>query len=240
MKAGMAPERLRGGTPAALLLLLAGCLTGCYPDCPDKEDVDVLYEVHSDIIPDAGAILFDSDVLITAITSRGSQWDIEFTGEDFEGVAHDITLSLSTTPPIERLAFETGDEVHVQYVQDEPLWTNTFVSFRRDGELLLGLMDQAIIVKSSMWMDPLQLKVKKGFCAQRSDTCGAHERAAIKFIHPDGQGETVMDHGTGTLLGTPSYAIVVERSSLNYDSLFVPCPGRERGWLRTVVSRIVE
>ena len=239
MTAGMVPELLRGWAAAPLILITA-CLTGCYPDCPDKEEVDVAYEVHSDIIPDAGAILFDSDVQITAITERGSQWDIEFTGEDFEGITRDITLSLSTTPRIERLAFESGEELHVQYLQDEPLWTNTFVSFWREGDLLLGLMDQAIIVQSSMSMDPLRLKVKRGFCAQRSDSCGAHERVAIKFIHSDGQAVTVMDHGTGTLLGTPSYSLVVERATLNYDSLFVPCPARERGWLRTVVSRIVE
>ena len=96
------------------------------------------------------------------------------------------------------------------------------------------------VVQSVMQMDPLELKVKRGFCARQSDSCGAHERAGIKFIHADGQGETVMDHGTGTLLGTPSYSIIVERAFLNYDSLFVPCPSRERGWLRTVVTRIVE
>jgi hypothetical protein len=238
MKAGMIPDTPRRS--AAVVLLVTACLTGCYPDCPAKEEVDVSYDVDSDIIPDAGAILFDSNVQITAVTDRGSQWDIEFSGEDFEGVTRDVTLSLWSTPRIEQIAFEPGEELHVQYVQDEPLWTNTFISFRRDGELLLGLMDQAIIVQSSMWMDPLQLKVKRGFCARRSDTCGAHERAGIKFFNPEGHSELVMDHGTGTLLGTPSYAIILERSTLNYDSLFVPCPNREKGWLRTLVSKIIE
>ena len=114
MKAGMVPDLLRAGT-AALWLLVTACLTGCYPECKDKEEVDVVYDVDSDIIPDAGAILFDGDVIITSVTDRGSQWDIEFTGEDFEGITRDITLSLSTTPHIERLAFEAGDELHAQY-----------------------------------------------------------------------------------------------------------------------------
>lgn len=212
-------------------------LAGCYPDCPARDDVVVTYSIHTDIIEDAGAILFDGDVEVTGVTERTGQWDIDVTGPDFEGVDHDIRLTVETTPTVE-IPIEAGETLRMQYVQDEPLWTNTFVSIWRDGELLLGLMDQAIVVKSEMWMDPLHLAVKRGYCPRRSDDCGARERAGIRFTHPDGHKELVMDHGTSTLLGSPSYRMLVERATLNYDSLFVPCPNRERGWLRTLVVRI--
>lgn len=251
MNPGMSPEACRelavvsrrgrrdfAVTPAVLAWIAGSLvLTACYPDCPGKEQVEITYSIHSDLTEEYGQIIFDSDVDVTEVVSRGDQWDIDVSGLDQEGIERDVRISLTTIPSID-VPFEAGEELRMQYVQDEPAWTNTHVVFWREGELLLGFVDQAIIVGSSMWMDPFELKVRRGYCPKKSDDCGARERAGIEFLHPDGPSELVMDHGSGTLLGTPAYRLIVERAFLNYDSLFVPCPGRYRGWLRALIHQI--
>jgi len=141
-----------------------------------------------------------------------------------------------TRPAID-LPVETGEVLHFQWLQDEPIidWVNSFAGLWRGRDLVLGLVDQGIEITGDMRVEPLERDVKHGFCRRVSDNCGAHERVGIRFTHPDGESELVMDHGSGTLLGNPAYAIHVERAVVNYHSLFVPCPTRPLGWMRAVI-----
>jgi len=214
-------------------------MAGCYPDCPGKEDVAISYSVNSDIEEVGGSILFDGEVTVLEVTSRASQWDVQVSGLDLDGIERDIHLAIDATPGI-TIPFETGETIRLQYVHDEPLWENSFMGFWKDGDLVLALFDQAIIVQGDLWIDRIRLDVKRGYCAKKSDECGARERAGIRFTGPDGHSTLVMDHGTGMLLGDPSYRILVAQARINYDTLFVPCPNRERGRLVAVLTSIAE
>jgi hypothetical protein len=220
-----------------VLAAVVVALAGCYPECPAREDVTLSLSVHSDLEPSGGSIVFDSPVLVTSAVTRGTQHDIDVSGPDFEGIERDVRITIDAQPAFE-LPFAAGDEIRMQYLHDEPLWENDVVAFWRDDDLLLAAIDQAIIIKGSIWLEPLRLEIEDGACPRRSDECGAHERAGVKLIHPDGQSELVMDGRTGTLLGDPGFRVQVAHAVLNYDSLFVPCPTREMGRLRALILNL--
>lgn len=214
-------------------------LCGCYPRCPGSEDVSIEFGLSPSLVDIYGTAFFDGDVTVTDVTQRGEQWDVDLTGTGADGVERDLRLTMTTTPVVE-LPLEEGDELHFQWLQDEPIrdWVNTFAGLWRGRELVLGLLDQGIEIKGNTRVDPLELDVRHGFCRRNTDNCGAHERVGIRFTHPDGQSELVFDHQSSILLGDPSYAIHVQQATVNYDSLFVPCPARPRGWLRAVIANI--
>jgi len=211
-------------------LVVAALCWGCYPKCPDRKNVVVDFTVTSDFEEVDGTVLFDGDVEVLAVEGSDGHWGVDMRGAGFDGIEHDIHLTLVVTPSVD-LPLAEGDILHMQYVKDAPMWENWYLSLKRDGVLVLALVDQAIVVEGEMWVDDLRIDVRTGRCPQNSDDCGAHERAGIRVTHPEGQSVLVMDHRWKDLEGTPAYRIQAQRVIVNYDNLFVPCPTRERGRL---------
>jgi hypothetical protein len=222
--------------PLLLVTVLAIGLAGCHPECSSKQDVAVAFSLSPSLEDLHGNALFDGTVTVEDVTQRGRQWDLDLSGTNYDGEALSMTLTFTTTPEVE-VILEEGERVRFQYIQDEPLaeWVNVFAAIWRERDIVLALVDQAIEVKGSLRIDPLSLKVKHGFCPKKSNRCGARERVGVRFTSPQGPSVLVMDHGVETLLADPTYRILVEDAHINYDSLFVPCPGRSRGWLRAAV-----
>ncbi len=230
----MARSGPRGAVAIFLASPLAMLAAGCHPDCTREEDVRVSLAMSSDLPVEHGSSVFDGDVVIDSVIERDGQWDVELTGPDAEGVERTMQLAVFSDPPVE-LDLAPGETVAFQYLHDEPLWSNSFAGFWRDGDLLLGVMDQAMAVEANIRIEPLFIQARRGFCPQISDDCGAHERAGMRVTAPDGRRVLVMDHGIETLLGPRSYRIMVEEARLNFESLFVVCTDRPWGWLRALI-----
>ena len=221
----------------AVLAILPLAAAACHPDCTKEEDVLVSLSMTSDLPVEHGSSFFDGDVVVGDVAHAEGQWDVDLSGTDFGGEERSMHLAILSVPPVD-LDLVPGETVTFQYVHDEPLWANSFAGIWRDGRLLVAVMDQAMAFEGNMRIEPLFLESRRGFCAQVSDDCGAHERVGMRVTGPDGRRVLVMDHGMGTLLGDRSYRILVEEARLNYESLFMMCTDRPWGWLRALVADV--
>ncbi len=221
-----------------MAILLAVSQTACNPECTREEDIAIAFNLSPSFEDAHGTAIFEGDVTITDVIVRTGQVDLDMSGTGFDGVERDMRLTLAATPAVHG-PVQAGDVLRFQFLRDEPLpdWVNTFAGLWGGDDLVLGLLDQAIEVQGSYRVGQLTLEAKHGFCPKRSDGCGAHERIGIEISDaPDGS-VLVMDHGSGILLGAPTYRVLVEKAAINYDNLFVPCPGRPHGWLRALIAR---